>query len=349
MRGNKLYFASDYQEGMCEEILNRLKETNLVPVSGYGSDIYSESARTKIRENIEDAEAEIYFLTGGTQTNMLAISAVLKNYEGVIAAETGHIALHEAGAIEAAGHKVLPVKAENGKMNAKDVRAFLEAFYADENHEHMVFPGMIYISQPTEYGTLYSLAELEEMRRVSDEYGISLYADGARLAYALASKANDVSLADLSRLCDLFYIGGTKCGAIAGEALVVTSKRKIPHLLTTIKQNGALPAKGRLAGISFDVLFTDGLYERLGKHALAMADVLRNALTSMGWQFVSDNPTNQIFVVIANDRYAKLKEDVVCSYWEPYDENHTVIRLATSWATDERDVDELIRILRKLG
>ena len=225
----------------------------------------------------------------------------------------------------------------------------LESFYADENHEHMVFPGLVYISQPTEYGTLYSLAELEELREICDAYKIGLYADGARLAYALACSENDVSLADLARLTDMFYIGGTKCGAIAGEAFVVTAKYRIPHLLTTIKQKGALLAKGRLAGISFDTLFTNGLYERLGKHALTLADTLRKSLASMGWEFVSKNPTNQIFVVISNSGYEKLKEDVVCSYWEPYDKNHTVIRLATSWATDERDVEELIRILKRLS
>ena len=345
----KLYFASDYQEGMCEEILDRLAETNRIPVSGYGSDPYSESARAKIRAAMDAPDAEIYFLAGGTQTNAVAIAAALKNYEGVIAADTGHIAVHEAGAIEAGSHKVLTVKSENGKIDIKALRTMLEGFYADENHEHMVFPGLVYISQPTEYGTLYSLQELEELREICDARKIGLYADGARLAYALASAENDVSLADLARLTDMFYIGGTKCGAIAGEAFVVTAKYRIPHLLTTIKQRGALLAKGRLAGISFDTLFTDGLYERLGKRALMLADILKKSLAVMGWKVVSENPTNQIFVVISNRSYEKLKEKVVCSYWEPYDKDHTVIRFATSWATNEKDVEDLIRILKHLS
>ena len=348
MNEDKLFFASDYQEGMCEEILERLQETNRTPVSGYGSDVYSERAKAKIREAMEAEDAEVYFLAGGTQTNAVAIAAALKGYEGVIAADTGHIALHEAGAIEASGHKVLTVKGEYGKMKPEDLRAFLQAFFADENHEHMVFPGLVYLSHPSEYGTLYSRAELEAIRTVCDEYKIGLYVDGARLAYALAAKENDVSLPDLARLADMFYIGGTKCGAMLGEALVVTAKYRIPNLFTTIKQKGALLAKGRMVGISFETLFTGGLYEQIAKRALKNADVLRSALSSMGWTLVCKNPTNQIFTVIDNDSYEKLKEKVVFSYWEPYDKNHTVIRFATSWATDERDVEALIAILKEL-
>ena len=349
MREKKLYFASDYQEGMADEILARLQETNLTPTAGYGMDEFSESARNKIRKAIGIEDAEIYFLSGGTQTNAVVLAGLLKGYEGVIAADTGHIALHEAGAIEASGHKVLTVKGEYGKITPDGLSAWLKNFYSDGNHDHMVFPGAVYISQPTEYGTLYSLGELTKLRNICDEYNLKLYADGARLAYALACPQNNVTLEDLARLTDVFYIGGTKCGAIIGEALVITKKDLIPHFFTTIKQRGALLAKGRLCGLSFDTLFTDDLYVRLGKRALRMADFLRNALIRQGWRFALETATNQLFLVISNSKYEILQESVVCSYWEPYDLNHTVIRLATSWATNVPDVDELIRIMRDLA
>ena len=349
MREEKLYFASDYQEGMADEILVRLQETNRTPTAGYGQDPYSESARTRIREAIGIPEAEIYFLSGGTQTNATVIDGLLRGYEGVIAADTGHIAMHEAGAIEFGGHKVLTVAGESGKIRADILAAWLKAFYQDGNHDHMVFPGMVYISQPTEYGTLYSLGELTELRGICDTYGLKLYVDGARLAYALASEENTVSLADLGRLCDVFYIGGTKCGAVIGEALVIAKPQLIPHFFTVIKQHGALLAKGRLAGVSFDTLFDGGLYERLGRRALRMADTLRKALVDQGWRFLFETSTNQIFLIIENGKYEKLQEDVVCSYWEPFDEKHTVIRLATSWATGEREIEQLIQIMKRLS
>ena len=345
---NKVYFASDYQEGMAPEILKNLETVNLVPVSGYGTDEFSESARMKIRDAIGRNDAEIYFLAGGTQANAVVISAALREYEGVVAADTGHVALHEAGAIEFTGHKVLTVKGDRGILRADALRETLETFYADGNHDHMVHPGMVYISHPTEYGTLYSKAELTALRRICDAYHLPLYVDGARLAYALACKENDVSLKDLAELADAFYIGGTKCGAILGEAVVILNKKLFPHFFTTVKLHGALLAKGRLAGISFDTLFTDGLYERLGAHALEKAAEIRAALAENNWQVFFETPTNQIFVVVDNDTLRKLDETVVYSFWEPYDESHTVIRFATSWATPDRDVEELIRIIRSM-
>ncbi|MBO7703294.1 MAG: low specificity L-threonine aldolase [Solobacterium sp.] len=345
----KLFFASDYQEGMTPEILDQLIATNLTPVTGYGTDAYCESARKKIREACGSEEADVYFISGGTQTNAVVIGAVLRGYEGVIAADTGHISLHEAGAIEYTGHKVLTVPGEKGLLKADALQEYLEGFYNDANHDHMVQPGMVYISQPTEYGTLYSRSDLLALREVCDTYGLPLYLDGARMAYALACSENDVSLEDLAKLTDLFYIGGTKCGAIIGEALVVVNRGLVPHLFTTIKQRGALLAKGRLPGISFDTLFTDGLYTRLGTHALEMAEQIRQALRENGWQFFFETATNQIFVVVNQETLAKLDETVVYSFWEPYDETHTVIRFATSWATPQQDVDQLIGLIRTLS
>lgn len=346
---SKLYFASDYQEGMTPEILSRLTETNLIPVSGYGTDEFCESAKKKIREACGDENADIYFLVGGTQANAVVISAVLRDYEGVVAADTGHVALHEAGAIEYTGHKVLTVKGDKGILHAEALKEYLEGFYADGNHEHMVQPGMVYISQPTEYGTLYSKAELSALRKVCDTYNLPLYVDGARMAYALACRENDVTLQDMASHTDVFYIGGTKCGAIAGEAVVITNKALVPHFFTTIKQHGALLAKGRLTGISFDVLFTDGLYEKLGAYALEKADEIRTSLKENNWQFFFDTPTNQIFVVVDNETLKELDEVVVYSFWEPFDETHTVIRFATSWATPEENIEALKKLIEKYG
>ena len=343
----KLYFGSDYQEGMREEILARLQETNRIPVSGYGTDDFCASAIAKIKTACKAEDAEVYFLSGGTQTNETVISSLLHDYEGVVAADTGHVSLHEAGAIEHGGHKVLTVKGIDGKLPAEGLREYLELFYADANHDHMVQPGMVYISQPTEYGTLYSLGELRALREVCDTYHLPLYVDGARLAYALASSANDVTLPLLTELADLFYIGGTKCGAMIGEALVIRNKTLLPHFFTSIKQHGALLAKGRLLGISFETLFTDGLYEACGAHALQEAEKIKNALKENGWKFYLETPTNQIFTVVENETLKQLEEHVVYSFWEPYDETHTVIRFATSWATDPEDTEQLIRLIQE--
>ena len=289
----------------------------------------------------------MYFLVGGTQTNATVIDALLQSYQGVIAADTGHVSMHEAGAIEHSGHKVLTLPHELGKLSAEEIRAYLKTFWSDENHEHMVMPGMVYISQPTEYGTLYSKKELEDISSVCREYQIPLYVDGARLAYALASPANDVSLQDLAGLCDVFYIGGTKCGALFGEAVVIPKAGQIPHFFTIIKQHGALLAKGRILGIQFDVLFTDHLYEQIGKTAVALAAKIQDTIKAAGIPLYLESPTNQVFCIMENSRLEALGNEVEYSFWEKANETHTVIRFATSWATQEENVEKLCELLRR--
>ena len=289
----------------------------------------------------------MYFLVGGTQTNATVIDALLQSYQGVIAADTGHVSMHEAGAIEHSGHKVLTLPHELGKLSAEEIRAYLKTFWSDENHEHMVMPGMVYISQPTEYGTLYSKKELEDISSVCREYQIPLYVDGARLAYALASPANDVSLQDLAELCDVFYIGGTKCGALFGEAVVIPKAGRIPHFFTIIKQHGALLAKGRILGIQFDVLFTDHLYEQIGKTAVALAAKIQDTIKTAGIPLYLESPTNQVFCIMENARLEALGNEVEYSFWEKANETHTVIRFATSWATQEENVEKLCELLRR--
>lgn len=341
----KLFFASDYMEGAHPAIIHRLTQTNMEQTAGYGTDAYCERARSLIRKACNCPEAAVHFLVGGTQTNATVIDALLHQYEGVIAAQTGHITVHEAGAIEFGGHKVLPLACDNGKISAETVSRYLQDFYADQNYEHMVQPGMVYISQPTEYGTLYSKKEMTALRNVCSRYNIPLYVDGARLAYALACKENDVSLSDLAALCDAFYIGGTKCGALFGEAVVIPDNKRIPHFFTTIKQHGALLAKGRLLGIQFETLFTDDLYLHIGDPALQAADTIRTFLDSHGYRQYFTAPTNQIFIVLENSRYAELSEKIVFGFWERADEAHTVVRIATGWATTAEQVEKLLAAL----
>ncbi len=341
----KLQFASDYMEGAHPLIMQRLMETNMAQSAGYGFDTFSESAREKIRIACRAPEADVYFLVGGTQANATMIDAMLRPYQGVIAAVSGHISVHEAGAIEAGGHKVLGLKEHNGKISAEQISACINAFWQDDNHDHMVMPGAVYLSQPTEYGTLYSLEELEAISRVCRENAVSLYVDGARLAYALACPENDVTLPDLARLCDAFYIGGTKCGALFGEAVVIPKHGFIPHLFTIIKQHGALLAKGRIAGVQFETLFTDDLYFRIGHVAMETADRIRKALLEKGYELTFSSPTNQIFVVLDQEQYASLTEKVEMGFWEKTDDTHTIMRIATSWATQAEDVDRLIALL----
>ena len=341
----KLSFASDYLEGAHPAILQRLVETNLEKTPGYGADEYSESARRKIRAACAAPEADVYFLVGGTQTNATVIDALLRPYQGAIAAESGHINVHESGAIELGGHKVLALAQENGKLTAQAVERCAQGYWQDDNREHMVMPGLVYLSQPTEYGTLYSLSELEAIRAVCDRYSLSLYLDGARLAYALSCPENDVTLKSLARLCDAFYIGGTKCGALFGEAVVFPQHDRVPHFFTIVKQHGALLAKGRIAGLQFDTLFTDGLYERLGRHAVAAADRLRAALRENGYELAFPAPTNQIFLVLDEAQREALSRRVEMSFWEKRADGRTVVRLATSWATAPEDVDALIALL----
>ena len=345
MMKDKLFFASDYMEGAHPAIMDRLLETNLEHSVGYGLDEYSESAREKIRAACEAPEAEIHFLVGGTQTNATVIDALLRPWQGVIAAETGHIAVHEAGAIEFGGHKVLALPQRDGKLSAEDIARCVEAWRRDDNRAHTVMPGMVYLSQPTEYGTLYSLKALEAISAVCRGADMRLYVDGARLAYALATPENDVTLADLARLCDAFYIGGTKCGALLGEAAVFPNPDIAPHFFTVVKQHGALLAKGRVAGIQFDALFTDGLYRSVGKSAVEAADRIRAALDEKGYAQPFVAPTNQVFVALDRDRAEALSRRVVMSYIEGLDDGRVVMRICTSWATRKEDVDRLIEVL----
>ena len=338
----KLSFASDYMEGAHPSILRRLAETNLQKISGYGGDEICRSAADRIRAVCSCPDAKVHFLVGGTQTNATVIGAILKSYQGVLAADTGHISVHEAGAIEHGAHKVLTIPHIHGKLTAEGIRSYLETFYADDNHEHMVMPGMVYISHPTEYGTLYSLDELTAIREVCKEYALPLFLDGARLAYGLSCPESDVTLPDLARLCDVFYIGGTKCGALFGEAVVIPDPSLIPHFFTIIKQCGALSAKGWLLGIQFDELFTDDLYLKLGKSANEMSAKMRAALTQKGYTLCFDSPTNQVFVLLEDEKYRQLSAQAEFSFWEKPDEDHTIVRLASSWATTPEQVDQLL-------
>ena len=338
-------FASDYIAGAHPAVLKRLCETNLVNQPGYGADEYCESARNKIREACGLPEAEVEFIAGGTETNQIVISSLLHDYEGVIAAETGHVSTHEAGAIEYSGHKVLTLPQKEGKINADDLKRLIKSFYSDENHEHMVFPGMVYISYPTEYGTLYSKAELESIAGVCHEFGIPLYIDGARLAYGLMSKACDLTLADIARISDAFYIGGTKAGTLLGEAVVFTKENKPKHFVNYIKKRGSLLAKGRVLGVQFDALFTDGLYYEIGRHAIEMAEKMKEIFRKHGYDFLLDSPTNQQFVVLPDEDVRRLSESVEAVFWEKTNDSHTVLRFATSWSTTEEDLDALDKAL----
>lgn len=339
-----LYFINDYSEGAAAEILDKMLESNLSKQSGYGSDEFCLSAKEKIKKAI-NADAEIFFVSGGTQANKIVIASILKNYEGVIAADTGHISVHEAGAIENTGHKVLGLKSKNGKIDADAIRKFCSEFYADVNHEHMVYPGMVYLSQPTEYGSIYSKKELESISEICKEYKMPLFIDGARLAYALGSCECDTDLADIARLCDIFYIGGTKCGALIGEAIVFTNKELCKHFFTNMKLFGGVLAKGRLLGIQFDTLFTDDLYKRLGKSGVDAAMKIKKALLQKGYELYIDSPTNQQFIVVDDALRERLSKDVAFGFMETLENGKHVIRFCTSWATKDEDVERLIAVL----
>ena len=340
-----LSFVNDYSEGAHPAILEALARTNLQQEPGYGDDAFCASAREKIRASCEDPAADVFFLAGGTQTNQVVIDTMLAPYEGVVACETGHVAMHEAGAIEYTGHKVLALPQHEGKLDAGELDDYVATFYADGNHDHMVFPGMVYISHPTEYGTLYTKAELEALHEVCQRWKLPLFLDGARLGYGLVTPGTDVTLSDVARLTDVFYIGGTKVGALIGEAVVFPRGGMPAHFLTMVKQHGALLAKGRLLGIQFDTLFTDDLYTRIARNALDCAEVLRRAFDERGYTYLVPNRTNQIMVVLDNDRLDELKRDVAVSFWERVDDTHTAVRFATSWATRMEDVEALIELL----
>lgn len=343
-----LNFESDYIEGAHPEILEKLVQTNFEQLSGYGEDIYCKTAAEKIKEACHCPNACVRFVSGGTQTNQLVIDSMLKSFEGVIAAKTGHIALHEAGAIEHTGHKVLELSSCLGKINGDELEKFLSDFFKDKNNEFMVYPGMVYISFPTEYGTLYTLEELEKISGICRKYSIPLFIDGARLGYGLVCSECDVSISQLASLCDVFYIGGTKLGALLGEAVVFTKNNEPAHFVNLMKKHGAILAKGRILGIQFDRLFTDNLYFKISENAVKNACILKEGLKKLGAKFLLDSPTNQQFIILNNSKMDELSKKVKFSFWETVDENHSAIRLATSWATKTENVYELLEIMKQV-
>ena len=336
-----LYFENDYTEGACSAVLEALIRTNDEKLAPYGNDRYSLSAKEKIRRICDAPEADVYFLTGGTQTNKTVIAAMLQSYEGVIAAETGHIACHEAGAVELSGHKVITLPHRDGKLDAQPLSAYLETFYGDESHEHMVFPGMVYISHPTEGGTLYTKAELTEMYETCRKYGLPLFIDGARLGYGLTSDSSDMTLPEIARLCDVFYIGGTKIGALFGEAIVIMNPALKKDFRYMMKQRGGMMAKGRLLGIQFDVLFTDDLYLKIARHANEMAYQVREIFRSNGYQMLFESDTNQQYPIMSDEELAIIGQNFGYEYWTRVDETHSGVRFCSSWATTQENVDAL--------
>ncbi len=344
-----LHFDCDYMEGAHPEVMRRLMETNLEQTPGYGNDRYTGNAKKLILEacGLDGKTGKVFLLVGGTQTNATVIDGLLARHEGVLAADTAHINVHEAGAIESTGHKVLALPSYDGKVKAADIEKYIKDFYADESHMHMVTPGMLYISHPTELGTLYSFSELEAISRVCRKAGIPLYLDGARLGYGLAADGTDVTLKDVARLCDVFYIGGTKIGTLFGEAVVVTRLDLLRDFTPLVKQHGALLAKGRLLGVQFETLFTDGLYMEISRHAVNMAMKLKKAFTDNGYRLFIDSPTNQQFVYLPNEEIDRLRKIASFELWGPRKDKETPVRFVTNWATREEDVNEFISHLVK--
>lgn len=342
-----IYFDTDYMAGAHPKVMQRLMQTNAEQTVGYGSDHYTLRAKELVKQACSAPDARVYFLVGGTQTNSTVIDGVLERHEGVLAAESGHISVHESGAIEATGHKVLTLPSYDGKVKAADVRNFIKNFYSDDTYEHMVAPGMLYISFPTEYGTLYSLKELEDLSEACHGAGIPLFIDGARLGYGLVAKENDVTLADIARLSDVFYIGGTKVGALFGEAVVITNPDLLKHPVPLIKQHGALMAKGRLLGVQFESLFTDGLYYEISREVVQKAVRLKDAFVAKGYTVEVDSPTNQQFFRLPNDVVDKLKGNVSFEMWGPRGETESVVRFVTGWTTTDAEIDKLIEYINQ--
>ena len=338
-------FECDYLQGCHPKILEALSATNLVTQPGYSNDIWCHSAAEKIKAAFDAPHHDVYFLTGGTQTNALVIDSLLKPYEGAISADTGHVNVHEAGAIEHTGHKVLALPHHDGKLDAAEVDAYIQNFYADPSWTHMVKPGMVYVSHPTEYGTLYTAAELTALSEVCRRWEIPLFLDGARLGYGLMSRDTDVTPTLLAQLCDVFYIGGTKVGALCGEAAVFRPNLMPAQFPTIVKQHGAMVAKGRVLGVQFDTLFTDGLYFEISKNAIDMAQKMKGLFRRKGYEFFKETPTNQQFVLLSDEQMARLEPLVGFSVWEKADATHTVVRFATSWATTDEDLKRLEEIL----
>ena len=337
-----ILFNSDYTEGAHPRLMERLMETNLEQTVGYGEDAYCEEAREAIRRVCEAPNADVHFLVGGTQTNFTVISLALRPYQGVICADTGHINVHETGAVEATGHKVLALPGTDGKITAEQVKEAYALHWSDESREHIVQPKMVYISHPTELGTLYTKTELQALHDVCKECGLYLFLDGARLGYGLMAPGTDVTLPDIAALCDVFYIGGTKVGALFGEAVVICNPELKNDFRYGIKQHGGMLAKGRLLGVQFLELFKDGLYFEIAKHAIDMAMLLKNELTKKGYHFYVDSVTNQQFIIIDDKKLEEIRKKYGVTYQMRCDDTHSVIRLCTSWATREEDVKALL-------
>ena len=336
-----IFFNSDYTEGAHPKVMDRLLETNLVQTDGYGEDPYCMRAREIIRRLCGNDTLDVHFLVGGTQTNLTVISAALRPHQGVLAAETGHVNVHEAGAIESCGHKVLAIPSADGKITAQQVEEAYKGHIEDDSFEHCVQPKMVYISNPTEMGTLYTRAELELLAGVCRKNGLYLYMDGARLGYGLSAAGNELDLKTIAGLCDVFYIGGTKVGALFGEAVVIANPGLKEDFRYIMKQKGALLAKGRLLGLQFQALLEDGLYFTIGKRANELADEIRNACRSAGYPFVVENTTNQVFAVMPDEKLEQLKEKYVFCYQQRIDDTHSAVRFCTSWATISENVRAL--------
>jgi len=338
-------FQCDYNEGAHPRIMERLMETNFEQTVGYGEDHYCEAARAAVRKAVGREDVDVHFLVGGTQANATVISSILRPYQGVLCATTGHINVHETGAIEHGGHKVLALEAADGLLSAALIREAVEAHYAEDGPEHTVQPGMVYISFSSEVGTVYSLSQLREISAVCREYGLPLFIDGARMGYGLASEGCDVSLSDIATLADVFYLGGTKQGALFGEAVVIVNDALKKDFRYCIKQNGGMLAKGRLLGIQFLTLFEDGLYFQLSEHAVSQAMRIRDAFKSKGFGFLVQSPSNQQFPILDNATMERLSSDFLFSFWQKVDDTHTAVRFCTSWATRPEAVDALIAAL----
>lgn len=343
----KTSFESDYNNGAHPLVLQHLIDTNTMQSQSYGFDAWSEQARNKIRTACQCPDADIFFLVGGTQTNATVIDGMLQTYEGVIAVQTAHINVHESGAVEASGHKVITLPSHGGKMDAGELEAWLKAFHADPTLEHMVIPGMVYITFPTELGSVYTAKEIEEILSVCRRYELKLFIDGARLGYGLASSECDFNLSWLAHHCDAFYIGGTKVGALCGEAVVFPRGNAPRHFMNIVKRHGALLAKSRLAGVQFDALFTDNLYQNIAQHAISMAMKVRKLFTDAGIP-LRNSSTNQQFVELTNKQMEQLMQGVLFETWEPIDANNTLCRFVTSWATTEEDLQALKRAIASL-
>ena len=340
-------FNCDYSEGAHPRILEKLAQTNLEQAPGYGQDTYCRQAADLIKSLCQTPQAEVHFLAGGTQTNLTVIAACLRPYQTVISADSGHINVHETGAIEATGHRILTVPEQNGKLTAEQIARCCKEHWLDDNPEFAPQPKLVYISFPTEYGTLYSKEELSAIRRVCDENNLFLFADGARLGYGLEAPGNDVTLADLAACCDVFYIGGTKIGALLGEAVVIVNPKLQKDFRYFMKQKGAMLAKGRILGIQFLALFEDGLYFKLSKHADEMAQIIRQACAECGFEFLYDSPTNQQFPIMPDDLIKQLEELYVFSHTKRLDHRRSAIRICTSWATRREDAEQLVADIHK--